>query len=52
MSSGKVINFYQIIPLYPEELKFKMENNAETLFEKFNEKGIPYKVVDVNRNSF
>ena len=52
MSSGKVINFYQIVPLYPEELKFKLENNAEALFDRLNEKGIPYKVVDINRNSF
>ena len=48
MSSGKVINFYQIVPLYPEELKFKLENNAEALFDRLNEKGIPYKVVDIS----
>lgn len=50
-SSGKIINFYQVIPLYPEELKFKMENDAETLINKFDEKGIDYKVVDINRKS-
>lgn len=50
-SSGKMINFYQIIPLYPEELKFKMENDAGTLIDKFDEKGIEYKVVDLNRRS-
>ena len=52
MSSGKVINFYDLIPLYPEELEFKMAHDAETLFEKFAEKGIQYKVVDpVRRNA-
>ena len=51
MSSGKTVNFYEIIPLYPEELKFKMENDADVLFGKFEEKGIPYKVLDINRDS-
>ncbi len=50
-SSGKTINFYQVIPLYPEELIFKMDNNAETLLAVFDEKGIEYKVVNINRRS-
>ena len=50
-SSGKTINFYQVIPLYPEELKFKMENDAQTLIDKFNEKGIDYKIVNINRDN-
>ena len=51
MSSGKVVNFYEIIPLYPEELAFKRENGAEALFEKFDEMGISYKVLDINRKN-
>lgn len=51
MSSGKVINFYEIIPLYPEELNFKMANDADALFEKFKEKGISFKVVDIHRKN-
>ena len=51
MSSGKVINFYEIIPLYPEELAYKMENNAEALFDKFTEKGIQYRILDINRKN-
>ncbi len=51
MSSGKVINFYEVIPLYPEELAFKMESNAKTLFSKFEEKGIQYRVLDSSRKS-
>lgn len=50
-SSGKIINFYQVIPLYPEELKFKLENDAETLINLFDEKKINYKIVDINRDS-
>ena len=49
LSSGKLLNFYQLIPLYPEELKFKMENNSEVLLDKLDELGIQYRVVDVNR---
>ena len=51
MSSGKVINFYEIIPLYPEELQFKMDNDAETLFKLFDQKDISYKVLDLNRKN-
>ena len=51
MSSGKVINFYEVIPIYPEELQFKMENDAVALFEKLNEKKIQYRVLDLNRQS-
>ena len=45
------VNFYEIIQMYPEELQFKMENGADALFEKFEEKGIQYRVVDINRRS-
>ena len=51
MSSGKVINFYEIIPLYPEELQFKIENDADALFEKLNGKEIRYRILDINRKS-
>lgn len=51
MSSGKVINFYEIIPLYPEELKFKMEKGADALFGLLDEKKIPYRVLDLNREN-
>ena len=51
MPNGKIINFYEIIPLYPEELDFKLQNDADTLFEKFNERNISYKIIDLNRES-
>ncbi|MCR5607544.1 MAG: suppressor of fused domain protein, partial [Lachnospiraceae bacterium] len=51
MSSGRVINFYQIYPLYPEELKFKFDYNAEMLFNMFDTNGVNYKVLDVNRRN-
>ncbi len=51
MSSGKVVNFYEIIPMYPEELEFKKENDADALFEMFGEKGIQYRILDLNRKN-
>ena len=51
MPSGKTINFYEIIPLYPEELQYKIENGANALFELFEKKGVPYKVLDLNRKN-
>ena len=51
MPSGKIVNFYEIIPLYLEELHFKMEHGADALFDKFEEMGIQYKVVDINRRN-
>lgn len=51
MSSGKVVNFYEIIPMYPEELEFKKENDADALFEMFAEKGIQYRILDLNRKN-
>ena len=51
LSSGKTINFYIVIPLYPEELAFKMQSDAEALFKKFEEQDIMYRLVDPNRKS-
>ena len=51
MPSGKVINFYEIIALYPEELAFKIKNGADALFEKFKEEGIQYKILDTGRKN-
>ena len=51
MPSNKIINFYEIIPLYPEELMYKLDNDAEGIFSKFEEKGIEYKIVDLERRS-
>ena len=51
MPSKKIINFYEIIPLYPEELMYKLDNYAAGIFSKFEEKGIEYKIVDLERRS-
>jgi Suppressor of fused protein (SUFU). len=37
VSDEKVINFYQLLPLYREEMELKVEKGADVLFEKFQE---------------
>ncbi len=35
LPDGNEINFYQLIPLYEEELHYKLEHGAEALFDRF-----------------
>lgn len=45
------INFYQLIPIYKEELQYKQSNGLEALLERFTDEGLDL-VVDVNRKNF
>ena len=50
--SGKEVNFYSIVPLYEQEMLYKLENDSGALLELFSEKEIPYPpVVDVHRQN-
>lgn len=42
------IKIYSAIPLYSEELKFKLDNDADTLIDKFNEFNIQ-EIIDLKR---
>lgn len=44
----KEVHFFAVIPLYQEEIDFKLEKGADALFERFDEHGIT-EVVDINR---
>ena len=48
LPGGEKVNFYQLIPLYDEEVAFKCENDGEALLRKM--KGISF-VVDINRRN-
>ena len=48
---GKKINFYQLYPLYQEELEFKLENSLDDLCEKIDEKDLDF-VVNINRKNY
>ena len=37
LPSGEEINFYQVIPLYRDELEYKLEHDADALLEKMVE---------------
>ena len=47
-ASGDTVSFYELVPLYDEEMNFKLRNGADALQEKFADKEIGY-VVDINR---
>ncbi len=47
-SKGR-INFYQVFPLYKEELEYKMKYGTEQLFEKLGNANI---VIDINRKNY
>lgn len=50
LPTGKKINFYTLVPLYPQETLYKLNYSANELMDKFIEAEIPYPpVVDVHR---
>ena len=32
-----MVNFYQVIPLYRDEMEYKLENDVDALFEKMED---------------
>ena len=47
--SGKKVAFYQLFPLYPEELEFKLEHRYDNLVELFKEEPM---VVNIHRKNY
>jgi hypothetical protein len=47
------VNFYQMLPLYEDEMKYKVEHGAEALLEKFKETypNGEFGVLDIKRKS-
>ena len=50
LPNGDVVNFYQMIPLYEEEMNFKIDKGIDEMFEHFDEDFTP--VVDINRKNY
>lgn len=48
LPGGDEVNFYQMIPLYEEEMNFKIENDAESLLERMDDVSA---VVDIHRKN-
>lgn len=42
LSDGDEINFYQIIPLFDEEMEFKIKNGADALLERMDREMLEY----------
>ncbi len=52
LSKDKHIVFYTLIPLYEEEVEYKLKHKANNLIELFEENEIPYPyVIDKNRKN-
>ena len=50
LPDGDEVNFYQIIPLHKDELKYKLEHDADALLDRFAERHVSF-VVDPQRSS-
>lgn len=48
LPNGERVNFYQVIPLFSEELTYKLEHNAEALIDKMEDVD---HVVDIDRTN-
>ena len=51
LPSGERVNFYQMLPLYPEEVCFKLEHGIEALMERFGEED-RFPVINIHRKSY
>lgn len=51
LSSGKKINFYQMFPLYQEELDYKLENGLDALLDLFDDEDI-LPVLNIKRHNY
>jgi len=50
LPGGDEVNFYQMLPLYDEEIEFKLQNSAEALLDLIDNKNLEY--VKPGRDSF
>ncbi|AWB43067.1 hypothetical protein DCC85_01690 [Paenibacillus sp. CAA11] len=50
MDEERSVNFYSIVPLYPEEMDFKLKHGINALLERFDEHGIT-ELVDLKRKN-
>jgi Suppressor of fused protein (SUFU) len=46
----KTINFYSLLPIYKEEMEFKLKHGGEQLYDRFDQAGIN-ELLDINRKN-
>ena len=52
LGRGKKVAFYQLYPLYQEELEYKVENSFYDLMDKVDEEELNNQVININRKNF
>lgn len=50
ISKDKTINFYALLPIYKEEMEFKLKRGGAELYERFDQEGIN-ELLDINRKN-
>lgn len=50
LSDGRTVNFYAIVPLYPEELQLKLTHGTGALLERFDRESVS-ELLDPGRNN-
>jgi len=50
ISNSKTINFYALLPIYKEEMEFKLKRGGEKLYERFDQEGVN-ELLDINRKN-
>lgn len=51
LSTGKKINFYQMFPIYQEELEYKMQHSLHELLDLFDDEDI-MPILNINRKNY
>lgn len=50
LPTGKAVGFFYVVPLYPEETNFKLDQSADDLLDRMGAANIPYPpIVEVDR---
>jgi Suppressor of fused protein (SUFU) len=50
ISESKTVNFYALLPIYKEEMEFKLKRGGEKLYERFDREGVN-ELLDINRRN-
>lgn len=50
LEDGEIVTFYQMLPIYEEEMNYKLESSAEALLEKFD--SCDLRRININRKNY
>jgi len=50
LGEHKTVRLYALLPLFEDEMRFKLERGSESLFEKLDQRGVG-ELIDVKRRS-